>query len=39
MLMDEPFGAIDPINRALIQDEFLRIQKQVRRPLFLSATT
>ena len=24
MLMDEPFGAIDPINRARLQDEFLR---------------
>lgn len=33
MLMDEPFGAIDPINRALIQDEFLRIQKQVRKTI------
>lgn len=27
MLMDEPFGAIDPINRDVIQDEFLKIQK------------
>ena len=26
MLMDEPFGAIDPINRARLQDEFLRLQ-------------
>jgi osmoprotectant transport system ATP-binding protein len=33
MLMDEPFGAIDPINRSLIQDEFLRIQKQVRKTI------
>ncbi|MFT4065438.1 ABC transporter ATP-binding protein [Paraburkholderia sp.] len=33
MLMDEPFGAIDPINRELIQDEFLRIQKQVRKTI------
>lgn len=37
MLMDEPFGAIDPINRELIQDEFLRIQKQVKKTiLFVS---
>ncbi|MFM0221715.1 ABC transporter ATP-binding protein [Paraburkholderia dipogonis] len=33
MLMDEPFGAIDPINRELIQDEFLRIQKQVKKTI------
>jgi osmoprotectant transport system ATP-binding protein len=31
MLMDEPFGAIDPINRARLQDEFLRLQGQVRK--------
>ena len=31
MLMDEPFGAIDPINRAHLQDEFLRLQRQVRK--------
>jgi len=31
MLMDEPFGAIDPINRVRLQDEFLRLQAQVRR--------
>ncbi len=31
MLMDEPFGAIDPINRARLQDEFLRLQEKVRR--------
>ncbi|WP_144114228.1 ATP-binding cassette domain-containing protein [Paraburkholderia sp. BCC1886] len=27
MLMDEPFGAIDPINRTTIQDEFRKIQQ------------
>jgi osmoprotectant transport system ATP-binding protein len=31
MLMDEPFGAIDPINRARLQDEFRRLQEQVRK--------
>jgi osmoprotectant transport system ATP-binding protein len=31
MLMDEPFGAIDPINRARLQDEFLRLQAEVRK--------
>ncbi|WP_054889587.1 ABC transporter ATP-binding protein [Pseudomonas sp. NBRC 111118] len=37
MLMDEPFGAIDPINRDTIQDEFMRIQRQVGKTvLFVS---
>jgi osmoprotectant transport system ATP-binding protein len=31
MLMDEPFGAIDPIVRARLQDEFLRLQHEVRK--------
>ncbi|MFL6018320.1 MAG: ABC transporter ATP-binding protein [Gaiellaceae bacterium] len=31
MLMDEPFGAIDPIVRAHLQDEFLRLQREVRK--------
>jgi len=31
MLMDEPFGAIDPITRARLQDEFQRLQQQVRK--------
>jgi osmoprotectant transport system ATP-binding protein len=31
MLMDEPFGAIDPINRARLQDEFLRLQALVKK--------
>jgi len=35
MLMDEPFGAIDPINRDAIQDEFLRIQRQVKKTVLL----
>ncbi len=31
MLMDEPFGAVDPINRSRLQDEFLHLQEQVRK--------
>jgi osmoprotectant transport system ATP-binding protein len=31
MLMDEPFGAIDPINREIIQDEFLKMQETLRK--------
>lgn len=31
MLMDEPFGAIDPINREVLQDEFLRIQEKLKK--------
>jgi osmoprotectant transport system ATP-binding protein len=31
MLMDEPFGAIDPINRERLQNEFLRLQSEIRK--------
>ena len=31
MLMDEPFGAIDPINRERLQNEFLRLQEEIRK--------
>jgi osmoprotectant transport system ATP-binding protein len=31
MLMDEPFGAIDPINRERLQNEFLRLQAGIRK--------
>jgi osmoprotectant transport system ATP-binding protein len=31
MLMDEPFGAIDPINRARLQNQFLRLQAQIQK--------
>jgi osmoprotectant transport system ATP-binding protein len=33
MLMDEPFGAIDPINRGRLQDEFLRLQAEIRKTI------
>ncbi|MFW5635778.1 MAG: betaine/proline/choline family ABC transporter ATP-binding protein [Thermodesulfobacteriota bacterium] len=33
MLMDEPFGAIDPINRTVLQDEFLKIQERLKKTI------
>lgn len=37
MLMDEPFGALDPLIREKIQDEFLQIQREVNKTvLFVS---
>jgi osmoprotectant transport system ATP-binding protein len=33
MLMDEPFGAIDPIVRERLQNEFLRLQSEVRKTI------
>jgi osmoprotectant transport system ATP-binding protein len=31
MLMDEPFGAIDPITRERLQNDFLRLHRDVRK--------
>ena len=33
MLMDELFGAVDPINRERLQNEFLRLQAEVRKTI------
>ncbi|MFD0785402.1 ABC transporter ATP-binding protein, partial [Micromonospora azadirachtae] len=35
LLMDEPFGAIDPITRTRLQEEFLRLQAEVRKTIVL----
>jgi osmoprotectant transport system ATP-binding protein len=31
LLMDEPFGAVDPVNRAAIQAEFVSLQRRLRK--------
>ncbi|HEX6247330.1 MAG TPA: ABC transporter ATP-binding protein [Nocardioidaceae bacterium] len=35
LLMDEPFGAVDPINRANLQEEFLRLQRELHKTVML----
>jgi osmoprotectant transport system ATP-binding protein len=31
LLMDEPFGAVDPLNRIVLQTEFSRIQRELKK--------
>jgi len=33
LLMDEPFGAIDPINRLILQQSFLEIQEEIKKTI------
>ncbi len=33
LLMDEPFSAVDPIVRARLQEEFVRLQREVRKTI------
>lgn len=33
ILMDEPFGAVDPLNRVKLQDEFLKLQKEFKKTI------
>lgn len=33
MLMDEPFGAVDPIVRGRLQEEFLKLQQEVKKTI------
>ena len=33
MLMDEPFGAVDPITRERLQDEFVKIQDDIKKTI------
>lgn len=35
LLMDEPFGAVDPVNREAIQNQFLDMQRQLRKTVLL----
>jgi osmoprotectant transport system ATP-binding protein len=35
LLMDEPFGALDPGTRSSIQDEFLRLQSELRKTVIM----
>ncbi|MFP7833951.1 ABC transporter ATP-binding protein [Marisediminicola sp. LYQ134] len=35
LLMDEPFGAVDPITRQRLQDELIRIQEELQKTIII----
>lgn len=35
LLMDEPFGAVDPVIRERLQDEFIRLQRELHKTVVL----
>jgi osmoprotectant transport system ATP-binding protein len=35
LLMDEPFGAVDPVVRVRLQDEFLRLQRELSKTVVM----
>ncbi len=35
LLMDEPFGAVDPVIRGHLQDEFLRLQRELGKTVLM----
>ena len=35
LLMDEPFGAVDPVVRVRLQDEFIRLQRELGKTVVL----
>ena len=35
LLMDEPFGAVDPINREMIQNEFFEMQRALNKTVIM----
>jgi osmoprotectant transport system ATP-binding protein len=35
LLMDEPFGAVDPVVRAHLQDEFLKLQRELQKTVLM----
>jgi osmoprotectant transport system ATP-binding protein len=35
LLMDEPFGAVDPVTRTHLQDEFLKVQRELHKTVLM----